>query len=63
MATPQIVYCPRCKRRVAQWDGRSSMNVLVNCRKCNKRVVFHVDTMKTEIKDIPPRQSSSGCMF
>ena len=63
MAEPKIIYCPRCNRRVAQWDGRSSINVIANCRKCNKRIVYHVDTMETEVKDIPPRVSSSGMTF
>ena len=35
----------------------------VKIKKCNKRVVFHVDTMETEIKDIPPRECSSGLRF
>ena len=63
MAGPKTIYCPKCKRKVAEWDGRSTINVIENCRKCNKRVVYYVDSGKTEIKDIPPRQCSSGMRF
>ena len=63
MAEPKTIYCPRCGRRVGQWDGRSSINVITNCRKCQKRVVYNVDTGETEIKKIPPRQCSSGLRF
>lgn len=63
MAEPKTVYCPKCGQKVATWDGRSSINLVVTCRKCRKRVVYHVDTGKTEIKDIPPRECSSGTMF
>lgn len=63
MAETMTVYCPKCKRKVGTWDGRSRMNVIVKCKKCNKIVAFRVDTMQTEIKDIPPRESSSGTRF
>ena len=60
MAEPRTIYCPKCGRKVATWDGRSSINVATNCKLCKKRVVFYVDTMKTELKDIPIRAGSSG---
>ena len=63
MSDKITIYCPKCGRRVAAWDGRSSINVIANCKKCRKRVVFHVDTGRTEIKDIPLRVSSSGMSF
>ena len=50
MTEPKTIYCPRCGRKVAVWDGRSSMNISVNCKKCRKRVVYHVDTGTTELK-------------
>lgn len=52
MTEPKTIYCPRCGRKVATWDGRSSMNISVNCKKCRKRVVYHVDTGTTELKKI-----------
>lgn len=63
MQKPREVYCPCCKRRVASWDGRSKINVVVNCMKCKKRVVFHVDTKETTIIPIPKRRQSSGKRF
>lgn len=63
MAEPKTIYCPRCGRKVATYDGRSTINVIANCKKCKERVVYHVDTGETEIKPIPPRNTSSGMTF
>lgn len=63
MAEPKTIYCPNCGRKVGTYDRRSTMNYISNCRKCNKRVVYHVDTGETEIKDIPPRNCISGMRF
>lgn len=63
MTEPKTIYCPRCGRKVAVWDGRFSMNISVNCKKCRKRVVYHVDTGTTELKKIVQRTTSSGMMF
>lgn len=60
---PKTIYCPRCGRKVATWDGRSSINVITKCRKCIKKVVYHVDTGKTELKKLPERNCSSGMTF
>lgn len=59
----QTIYCPKCKRKVAIYDGKSTINVIVNCKKCRKRVVYYVDTEEIEIKPIPPRNCSSGMTF
>ena len=63
MAEPKTIYCPRCKRKVSVWDGRSSINVIANCKKCKKKVVYCVDTGEVKIKNIPERTTSSGMMF
>ena len=60
---PKTIYCPRCGRKVATWDGRSSMPVIGRSKKCNKRVVYYVDNGETEIKDIPQRNCSSGVTY
>jgi phage FluMu protein Com len=60
---PKTIYCPKCKRIVAHYDGRSTINIITKCEKCRKRVVYHIDTDVTEIKDIPQRASSSGMTF
>jgi hypothetical protein len=57
------VYCPRCKRKVASWDGKSKINVKVMCRNCKKTVLFHVDTKETEIIASDVRGASSGVTF
>lgn len=56
----KIIYCPKCGRRVATWDGRSKINIVVNCRNCYKRIVYNVDSGETKIKDIDKRNTSSG---
>lgn len=60
---PKKIYCPLCGRKVATWDGKSKIPVIVNCRECNKRVVFDVETGETTCKPIPPRVSSSAKTF
>lgn len=60
---PKTIYCPNCGRRVATYDGRSTINVIAKCRKCQKRVVYYVDSGETVLKDIPPRNTSSGMTF
>lgn len=63
MVEPKTIYCPRCGRKAATYDGRSTINVIARCKKCQKRVVYHIDTGETEIKPIPPRTTSSGMTF
>ena len=57
------IYCPKSGRKVGSYDGKSQMNKSMACRKCNKLVVFHVDTGETELKQIPKRTQSSGMRF
>ena len=63
MIKPKIVYCPKCKRKVATWDGKTTINIIVKCRKCNKLVVYDIDNKLTRIKDVPVRTTSSGKTF
>lgn len=60
---PKKIYCPLCKRAVASWDGRTQIEVIVNCKKCSRRVIYHPTTDKTETKKIPPRTTASGKTF
>ena len=60
---PKTIYCPKCCHKVAKWDGRSSNNIAVRCRKCNLLVEFDVKTQKTELKKLPTRKTSSGMTF
>ena len=59
----KTIYCPKCHRKVGTYDGRSTMNKICKCKKCNKRVVYHAIERKTEIKPIPLRNCSSGMTF
>ena len=63
MAEPKTIYCPKCGRKVATWDGRSTINILIKCKKCNKLVVYDVENEKVKIKEIPQRTTSSGMRF
>lgn len=63
MSELKTIYCPKCNRKVATYDSRSKSNVIVNCKKCRKRVVYHVENGEIEIKPIPPRNCSSGMTF
>lgn len=63
VAEPKTIYCPKCGRKVATWDGRSTNNISVKCKKCNKLVVYNVENEKVEIKEIPQRTTSSGMRF
>lgn len=57
------IYCPLCNRKVATWNKKSKMDIISKCRKCNKRVIFRVESQEIEIKNIPPRSQSSGVNF
>lgn len=60
---PVKIFCPQCKGNVGTYDGRSTSNYITRCNKCRKRVVYHIDTGKTEVKNIPKRNCSSGVTF
>lgn len=63
MCSPKIIYCGKCNRKVGTWDGKSTINVICVCKKCNKKVVYHVDNGTTEVKDRNPRPNSSSVNF
>lgn len=63
MENTKIIQCPLCWRKVATYDGKSKINVIVDCRKCNMRVIYDVEKDKTEVKKIPHRETSSGKTF
>ena len=63
MSEPKTIYCPKCERKVATWDGRSTNNISVKCKKCNKLVVYDVESEEVKIKAIPQRPTSGGMRF
>lgn len=63
MADSKAIYCKLCKRKIATWDGKSTITIMVNCKKCKKSIVFTPRTQKTEIKPMLTRNCSSGMRF
>lgn len=63
MAEPKTIYCPRCGRKVATWDGRGTINIAGKCKKCSKLIVFNPTIQKTDVQNIPDRKQSSGIRF
>lgn len=63
MAETKIIYCPRCNRKVTSYDGRSKINPLGRCKKCNKQIIYDIQTSEIKLMDIPPRTTSSGLTF
>ena len=59
----KTIYCLRCGRKVATYDGKSTIDKIADCKKCHKRVIYRVATGETELKDIPVRATSSGKTF
>lgn len=63
MKISRYIHCPKCGTVVGKYDGRSTIDKVCKCRKCNKQVIYRVNTGETEIKNIPPRRTSSGMTF
>ena len=59
----KTIYCPKCGRKCGTYDGRSTIDKVCRCKKCNKRIVYHVDTGEVERKNIHERNCSSGMIF
>lgn len=57
------IYCPQCHRRVAEWDGKYSGNIIAGCRKCHKKVVYYTNTGITDIKPWEQRKTASGMTY
>ena len=63
MAEPKTIYCPKCGRKVATWDGKSRNYVSAMCSKCRKLVVYDTEIKEVKLMDVPPRIASSGMRF
>ena len=63
MAGIKSMICPTCHRKVATWDGRSTNNIEVKCKKCKKNIIFNVITNEVKSRKTPQRNSSSGMRF
>lgn len=63
MAESKTIYCPRCGRKAAFYDGRTTINPIARCRKCNKLVIYNVAKGAVTMKAVPERNCSSGMRF
>ncbi len=59
----KTIYCPACGRKVAEYDGKSTIDIKVKCRKCNKLVVYDVASDETFQTKVPQRKTGSGLRF
>jgi hypothetical protein len=59
----KIIYCPKCGRKAALYDGKSSMTMKIKCRNCSRLVVY--DAIKDEVgqENMPERTTGSGLRF
>ena len=63
MEEPKTIYCPKCGRKVATWDGKSRNYVSAKCSKCRKLVVYDTEIKEAKLMKVPPRIASSGMRF
>lgn len=59
----KTIYCPQCGSKVGEYDGKSTIDHRSRCNKCNKCIIYNVNTGETKIKPLPRRASSSGMVF
>ena len=57
------ISCPICKNVIGGHNPDTTTNSIYRCRKCNKRVVYHIDSEKITIKNFPSKITSSGVSF
>lgn len=63
MAEAKVIYCPLCKHRVMKYDGKGTINLMAECRKCKKLVVYDIEHDEISTKRVPQRETSSGMRF
>lgn len=59
----KMIYCPRCRRKVATYDGRATINKISTCKKCDLQVIYDVARDETTVKPLPKRETSSGAVL
>ena len=57
------INCPKCQEQVLDLDGRTTLNITGKCKNCNKLIVYDAQTKEVKIRNIPPRDTSSGMRF
>ena len=63
MSESKTIYCPNCGRKVGTYDGRSTNNISVKCKKCNKLIIYFAEKDTTGIRPLPERNTASGMRF
>lgn len=63
MSEPKTLYCPKCNNQIGFYDGRSTMNKIMECKVCRKRIIFYPANGVMKVKHIPVRNCSSGVTF
>ena len=62
MGDSKTLYCPGCKRKLGEWDGRSVTTKAIKCQKC-KRLVLFKDGKFVRTEAVPKRNTASGMTF
>lgn len=57
------IYCPLCRRKCFEYDGRGTLYMERKCSNCDKLVIYKPDTKETIVRKLPPRATSSGMRF
>ena len=63
MKEKKKIFCPRCHRAVAIYDGKQTINPIAKCKKCRKLVVYDTGLKEAKLMKVPPRIASSGMRF
>lgn len=58
-----IVYCPGCGRMLFDRQNYTESFMQKKCNKCKKLITYNPEDGRVIMKDIPPRNTSSGCRF
>lgn len=54
------IYCPKCGRKAGVYDGHSTINYIVKCKKCKLLVVYNPRENRTRNEKEPERTCASG---
>ena len=56
----KTILCPKCAGYVMKYDGKRTSDLYGRCKNCYKQVIYRTNTGKVEVRNIPPRSTSSG---
>lgn len=55
--------CPKCKKFLLKVPKGDTRVHKIGCKNCRKWIWKSADGKVSQVKDIPPRETSSGTMF